>query len=263
MRAVNLIPVEERRGGAGAPGRSGAGVYVLLGVLGALVLAVAAYALSVNAINQRKAELARVSEQADAVEAQARALKPYRDFATLRQKRIETVTALAASRFDWERTMRQLARVLPADISLTSFTATVAPGKGGPGTGTGAAGTSVRGAVNSPAIELVGCARSQSEVSRVMSRLRRMTGVTRVTLSSSEKSDQQAGMATAAPGAGAGAGSDCRAGNPNRPQFNITVFFAAPAGMAPSAPGAPAPGSPPAAGGGTQPVSSTSQAGRP
>ena len=47
MRAVNLIPVEERRGGAGAPGRSGSGVYVLLGVLGALLAIPVAAALQI------------------------------------------------------------------------------------------------------------------------------------------------------------------------------------------------------------------------
>lgn len=265
MRAVNLIPLDERRGSAAA-GRSGSGVYLLLGGLGTLLVLLVAYVLVSNTINQRKGELVRVSKEAARVEAQAEALKPYRDFAELRQKRVATVTALATSRFDWERTMRQIARVLPGDVSLTSLTATVAPGVTAGGTGGGATTNSVRGAVNAPAVELVGCTSSQAEVSRVMSRLRRMTGVTRVTLSSSETSEQQQGGSNSA--VGAAASTDCKSASTTRPQFSITVFFQPLAGAAqaaPGTPGAPAPGPQPApapsGGSGAQPASNPASGG--
>ncbi len=249
MKAVNLIPVEQRRGGVGTAGRSGSGVYLLLGALGVVVIALATYVLVVNSINDRKGQLTQVTAQADRVEAQAAALKPYRDFATLRQQRIATVSALAQSRFDWERTMRQLARVLPADVSLNSFTGTVAPGVnvGGSGSASGG-GSSVRGAVNAPAIELVGCAGAQSDVSRVMSRLRRMSGVTRLALSSSEKPDATT-AATPAPSSTSGGGgpTDCATGDASRPKFDITVFFAPlPGAPAATGPGGATPGAPPA-----------------
>lgn len=263
MRAVNLIPVDQRRGGGGTSGRSGSGVYVVLGVLGAVVIAMAAYVLTSNAVNHRKAELANVTSDADRVEAQARALKPYSDFATLRQQRLQTVSALATSRFDWERTIHQLSQVLPAGVSLTSFVGTVAPGVTVEGGGGGGGGSTIRGAMNGPAVELVGCASSQSDVSRVMSRLRRMSGVIKVSLSSSQKPEPTATAAPSASASGAtGAGADCTSGNARRPQFNITVFFAplpgAATGSAPGAPAAPGSPAPAPAGGQAQPAPAAS-----
>ncbi len=45
----------------------------------------------------------------------------------MRDARVETVTSLAQSRFDWERVMRELSLVLPGTVWLTNVTGTVAP----------------------------------------------------------------------------------------------------------------------------------------
>jgi Tfp pilus assembly protein PilN len=237
MRAVNLIPREERRGGHGAPGRSGGAVYILLGALSILVVALAAYVLTNNSIQDKKAELAKVTNETTAAEAQAAALRPYREFASLKQTRATTVASLAGSRFDWERVMRQLAIVLPSDVWLTSVVGTVAPGVAfsGGGSGSGGGTGSLRSAMQSPAIELLGCTVNQAEVSRVMVRLRQMDGVTRVSLGSSEKVANAAGSTSGAGGNGAssgggGGGGDCRGGNSKFPQFQMVVFFNALAG---------------------------------
>jgi Tfp pilus assembly protein PilN len=230
VRAVNLIPGDQRRGGGS--GRSGSAAYFFLGALGVLVLAAAVYVLTGNQVNERKGELARATQEAGSLEQQAAVLRPYKDFATLSQTRVDTVASLARSRFDWERAMRQLARALPEDVWLTSLVGTVTPGVsfdggGGSGQNTGA----VRGALPVPAVELVGCTESHAKVSRVMSRLRTMTGVQRVSLASSEKVE-----ATSAPaGGGSTNSSDCRNGNAKFPQFQIVVFFKAP--PVPEAPG--------------------------
>lgn len=241
MRAVNLIPRDQRRGGGGGPGgRTGSAVYIVLGALGALVLATAVYTLTGNQVNSRKGEVAKVSQEATSLEQQAAALKPYTQFATLSKSRLETVTSLADSRFNWERAMRDLARALPSDVWLTSLIGTVAPGVTLEGGGGGSTG-SLRSAVQSPAIEMVGCTESQSSVSRVMARLRIMRGVERVSLASSEKAE----------GAGGGGSNatDCRNGNSRFPQFQLVVFFDAPksaqaapgqAGAAPQGTAAPA-----------------------
>ncbi len=250
MRAVNLIPVEARRGGAG---RGGSGAYLLLGGLGALVVAVAAFVLVSNSVTSRKAELARLTTETAQTEAKAAALKPYLDFANLRQKRVATLQALAQSRFPWERAMRQITRVVPANVSLTQFIGTVAPGI----TVEEVAGgdtSSLRQAVQAPAIQLIGCTSSHSEVSRLMSRLRRMTGVTRVSLATSEKPKDEAVNVTAA-----GLTDDCRASY-RMPRFQIVVFFA----PLPGAPAAGAPGAPPAPGAGQgapQPASNPGSSG--
>lgn len=236
MKAVNLIPQEDRRGGLAGPGRSGGGVYVFLAGLAVLVVAMGAYVLASNSINDRKAELSRVSAEVATAEAEATRLKPFSDFARLSQTRIQTVATLAQSRFDWERALRDLSRVLPRSVWLSSMTGTVAPAvqvEGG-----GAQTSGLRGALAQPALQIVGCTESHREVSRAMARLRRMRGVTRVSLASSEKTE---GAATgAAPGGGGS--EDCRNGSDRFPRFELVVFFApAPGAAAGSAGTSPTP----------------------
>ena len=240
MRAVNLIPVDQRRGSSG-PGRSGTAVYLLLGGLAVLVLAVSAFVLTSNQVNDRRAHLAQVEQQASAAEAQAAALRPYRDFAALGDRRIATIRSLVGSRFDWERALHQLSRVLPTDVWLTSLSGTVAPGVGG-GAGAGDSGA-LRGQIQAPALELAGCTSSQSAVSRVLARLRRMDGVQRVSLASSDKGAMTP-TGTSGPSATTSASSgDCRGGSDQRPQFSLVIFFDAlptpqlDSGTAPAQPG--------------------------
>ena len=64
MRAVNLIPRDQRRGGGGGPGgRTGSAVYIVLGALGALVLAMSVYVLTGNQVNSRKGEVAKTNQE--------------------------------------------------------------------------------------------------------------------------------------------------------------------------------------------------------
>jgi Tfp pilus assembly protein PilN len=213
MRAVNLIPTDQRRGMA--RGARPMGSYLVIAALAVVVVLASVYAMAGHKVSDRKAELARVTAQAQAAEARAAALAPYARFAALSQKRVATVTQLAQSRFDWAHVMHELGRVIPSDAWLTSMTGTVAPGTALEG----ASSTSgaLRSALGVPAIELVGCTTSQSNVARMMSRMRLIDGVTRVGLQSSEKAD-------IAPGGGGG--SDCRGNSAKFPQFSIVVYFA-------------------------------------
>jgi Tfp pilus assembly protein PilN len=221
MRAVNLIPPDQRRGGAG-PGRSGGAVYAVLGALGLVVVAAAVYAISVNAVASKRDDLHRLQAQTASAQAQADALAPYRKFAALKQARVQTVQSLAASRFDWETVMRQLAVVIPSDVWLTSMVGTVAPGVQLQSDGGSSVG-GLRSAIPGPAVELTGCTTGQAEVSRFMSQLRIIDGVTRVSLASSEKKESQSA------GAGGGGGSSgsnrCDAQSARHPQFDLVVFF--------------------------------------
>jgi Tfp pilus assembly protein PilN len=222
VRAVNLIPNDERRGGGGSGGRTGSAVYIVLGALGVLVMGMAIYVLTGNQVKSRQGEVAKANQAATTLEQQAAALKPYTEFASLSESRLKTVAALADSRFNWERAMRDLARALPGDVWLTSLVGTVAPGVTLEGGGGGSTG-SLRSGVQAPAIEIVGCTSSQSAVSRVMARLRTMRGVQRVSLASSEKAEGAAG-----PGGGGGNSADCRNGSSHFPQFQLVIFFDAP-----------------------------------
>ena len=255
MRAVNLIPSDQRRGGGGgAAGRSGSAVYFVLGALGVLVLAMAVYTLTGNQVTSREGDVEKANQEAATLEQQAAALKPYAQFASLSQSRVDTVASLAESRFDWERAMRDLARAMPENVWLTSLIGTVKPGVTFEGGGAGGAGGetgSLRSAVQGPAIEMVGCTDSHSSVSRVMARLRTMRGVQRVSLASSEKAAAAAG-ATGPGGAGGAGGAnagDCRNGNSRFPKFQLVIFFDPPksAQTTPGEGGTPAPGATPPA----------------
>jgi Tfp pilus assembly protein PilN len=219
MRAVNLLTPElrssQKGSGVSRPSamttQGGIGAFVLLGALALIVAGVAGYVLSTNVVKQRQTSLAEVSAKNAATVKRAADLKPYSDFQTLAQARAGTVQALASARFDWEQSLRDLSRALPKDVYLSSLKGTV-------GSGGAAAGSPLRGAISSPAIELDGCTKSQPAVAVLMSRLRNVQGVTRVTLSKSEKAD-----AAAAGSAGTTAVGPCGKGTP--PSFEVVVFF--------------------------------------
>jgi Tfp pilus assembly protein PilN len=217
MRAVNLLTPELRSAqkGSGAPKPSameasgGIGAFAILGALALCVVAVAGYVLAGNTIKEREANLAAVSAKNDATVAHAAELKPYADFETLANDRAATVQALASARFDWEQALRDMSRALPSNVYLNSVNGDL----GGASTG-GASG--VRSAIAAPAISMTGCTRSQPAVAVLMSRLRNIQGVTRVSLSKSEKADAVAASAGQAVG-------PCGKGSP--PSFELVIFF--------------------------------------
>ena len=219
MRAVNLLTPELRSAqkGSSAPRPSaletsgGLGAFVILGALALCVAFVAGSVLSNNVVKERKASLADISLQNDATVKRANDLKPYADFQTVAQTRAATVQALASARFDWEQALRDLSRAMPSNVSLSTLTGTV-------GGESAAGGSGLRSAISAPAIELSGCTKSQPAVATLMSRLRNVQGVTRVSLSKSEKAAAQ--TATAGDPAAVG---PCGKGTP--PSFEIVVFF--------------------------------------
>jgi Tfp pilus assembly protein PilN len=226
MKAVNLIPADERRrsGGSG----SGLSSYILIGVLALIVAAGAAYTLTSSSISDRRQELTDVQARAKASTAEAQALQAYTTFTALRQQRSETVRSLASSRFDWSHALHEVARTIPANTWLTSLRATVTPSASVDGGVT----DPLRASIQGPAIEIVGCTTSQDNVAKVISSLRRVDGVQRVSLSSSEKLSgggaAKGGGDSAGTLTGGGGGSDCRQGSGRFPQFSMTLFFETP-----------------------------------
>jgi Tfp pilus assembly protein PilN len=279
MKAVNLIPGDARRaGGMGFSFGLGPGTAVIA-VLGAAVLFVAVYVLTSNTISDRQAKLTTLQTQVTEAQAQASRLANYAAFVKLAQARVDTVRQIASSRFDWHGALSDLSKVIPANASLQSLTGTVAPGAsvtGAGGSAGGAASSSLRGDIAAPAFEMEGCTQTQDDVARLMSRLRLINGVQRVTLASSAKQDGgQSGAAVSTAGAGAGGPVGCGA---NAPTYDLVIFFtplpggtattpipgaASPAAAAQATPSTPvgatpAPSPAPAA---TQPVGTTSPSG--
>lgn len=255
MKAVNLIPADERRGAGGAAGRTGGAAYILIGALVLVVGLLAAYATTNRSINDKRAQLARVEASAAASEAEAARLAPYSRFAALRTARVATVSAIAKSRFDWAHAMHELGRTLPRDITLTGLRGTVSNGvtvQGGPT-------VPLRTALDVPALELTGCAPGQASIPPMLASLRRIDGARRVSL---QQSVYQA--STSGAGSGDSGGVPPAPGaRPSKPpkcdrQFQVAVFFdpkpaaTAPAAAAPTAQATSAAAPVPAATGGAK-----------
>ena len=221
MKAVNLIPNEARRGGVGPSlGQLGPG-HALLGFLVIGLAYVTVYVVTSNTISDRTAQLASLKSQIAQVQVQVTRLNSYAQFEKLAQARAATVRQIAATRFDWHDALSDLSKVVPANTSLQSLTATVSSGSGtGGGAAAGGSGGSVRGDINAPAFELKGCTQSQDEVAQLISRLRLINGVTRVTLENSTAGAAQPGTAGGA--SSSASGGTCGA---NGPSFSMVVFF--------------------------------------
>ncbi len=219
MKAVNLIPVEARRSGRPTLPAAAVAPYAVLAVLALAVVLAGTWALAGKGLADKQAELARVEREAQAAEAKGASLAPYTTFAAMRKARVETVAGLLQGRFDWAHSLREVARIVPSDVDLTSMVGTVSPESRVEGSG----GVSLRGSLPVPALDLIGCAKSQSRVAVLLARLRAIDGVDRVSLASSEKSDSASLNAT-----------DCRA-TVGMPQFQLTVFYKAQDGIVPSA----------------------------
>jgi Tfp pilus assembly protein PilN len=224
VRPVNLIPKEQQRRGSGiAEGRTGLGVYMLLGFLGVAVLGVAAVVLTSNSINNKKEDVAQIERDMASAKASADALRPYGNFAQMKQARLDTVNSLVDTSFNWERTLRSLSSTIPSDAWLTSFTGTVSPTVKLESEGGGAA-AQLRGNTNSPAIALSGCTYSHSAVARMMVRMRLLDDVSDVVLESSEKSESADESATSSADSGSDSGDDCRT-NEKIAKFEILVVL--------------------------------------
>jgi Tfp pilus assembly protein PilN len=201
MRPVNLIPLESRRG-EHAPMRTGALPYLIAAALVLLLIGVTALVLTGNRIANSEAEVGQLEQEDAIATARAERLAPFTQFRALHEQRLETVSSLADSRFDWERVMRELSLVLPSDVWLVSLTGTASPEASGGGSG-GGSGSQMRQAVPGPALEIKGCASGQEAVAGFVGALEDIEGVTRVGVESSE-------LPAADDSGGGSGGEECR-----------------------------------------------------
>jgi len=211
MRPVNLIPPEHRRG-ADAPTRTGALSYVVVGVLAVVLIGVTAMVVFGNRVSDKEDEVAALEARAAEASARAESLATYTTFQGIHDARVQTVSQLATSRFDWQRVLQELAKVLPQHVWLTNLTGTVAPevelqNKGEDG--------GLRESIPGPALVLVGCGRSQDDVARLVAAMRDIDGVTRVTAADSAKPANDS----------AAAGDDNCQTKPSIPQFHLVAAF--------------------------------------
>jgi len=219
MRAVNLIPVDQRGGSGPAAGRSEGGAYAVLVLLAGLAGMALLYGTARHEISSRRAKAATLVAETQQAQTEAAQLAPYTSFLAMREQRVQAVSELAQSRFDWAYAFHELGRVLPKDASISSLSGTVGSA-GGSSSSSASSGAASSAAVTSatppgsvPTFVLSGCATSQAEVAQTLNRLRLMNGVSSVTLQSSTKASGSAG--------GGGAGG-CPSSDP---AFNVTIAF--------------------------------------
>jgi hypothetical protein len=245
MRAVNLIPADQRESGVSLAGRSGGLAPLIVGLIVGLAVLVFLYGAAKHDESKNKSELAKVTAELSDVRAQVGRLAPYTSFIAMANQRVQDVTGLVQARFDFSHAFRELGRVLPRDTSLLTLQGLVGSSTGPssaaapPSAVSSATPTSTTPAGSVPSFALTGCATGQSEVAQTLQRLRLMDGVANVELQSAVKSSSSSSASAAAGGASSGASSgSCPAGSST---FAAKVTFI---GL-PSAP----PTNPPAGGG--------------
>jgi Tfp pilus assembly protein PilN len=180
VKPVNLIPQDQRRRTA-ADG-DGKTAPIVLGLLAALLALVVVYVLTTNSVSERKADANSANAEAQQLEAQAGQQSSYTNFAQIAMTRTQSVAGVAAKRFDWERFMRELARVMPEGSWLQSADASVT---GDPTSGGSPNPTADTTTVVAPAANLVGCTPDQDDVANMMVRLRELYRVDEVVLNES------------------------------------------------------------------------------
>jgi Tfp pilus assembly protein PilN len=216
MRPVNLIPPEDRRGEQ-APLRTGPLSYIVLGALVAVLLGVVVLVLTGNQISEREDEVATLKSEDAAAATRAAQLASYTQFRELSEQRVQTVQSLADSRFDWERVLRELALILPSDVSLTELSAS-SGGSAAEAVGGAESASGLTSGVAGPALSLGGCAHGQKGVAEFVTALKDIDGVTRVGVQSSTVAGKNGESS------GGSEGSECGV-LPGAATFSIAVAF--------------------------------------
>jgi Tfp pilus assembly protein PilN len=198
MRPVNLVPQDQRR--RSPREGSGKGAQALLGVLGVVLAMAVVYVLTANSVTERESQAEEARIEADQLEAQAANKGSFTDFEVIAQTRAASVAAVAATRFDWERLMRELSRVMPEGSWLTEASASVTGAPDVASTPAAPADPAAAGA-GAPSANLVGCTPKHSDVARMMVRLRQLHRVTDVELAQSSRDTDTSEVALGSCGA--------------------------------------------------------------
>jgi Tfp pilus assembly protein PilN len=225
MRAVNLIPVEQRSGQPVGAGRSQGGAYAVLVLIGGFALMAYLYGSAHHKIASRRTEVASLTVEAQRAQAVAEQLAPYTSFIAQRQARTEAVETLIDSRFDWAHVFHEFGRVLPKGVAVSSLTGTLGTSTvTAPSTTSSPSTTSTPSASSSissatppgtvPTFTLSGCATSQPTVALTLQRLRLIDGVEEVTLQSSTAGSRGAGESSS--------GGGCSSSDP---VFSVQITF--------------------------------------
>jgi len=220
VKAVNLIPVEQRAQRGGVANRSHGVAYVLAAVPVAVGALGGLYGLAKHELASKETEAARVEKLAERTQREAAGLAPYKSFIALRQSRESQILGLINSRFDWAHLLAELGAVLPQGTTVSTFQGAIGTSAGASTTTTkassGGAVASATPAGSLPTVILSGCATSGTTVALLLSRLKLIDGVSNVEMHSLQRN-----------GAGSSAGSSSGACPAGTQSYNVTITFEA------------------------------------
>ena len=237
MNAVNLIPADSRRRRLALS--TSWPTLVLVAALLVVLAGAVLYVSTANKVKSRQAELAQVTASANSWRRVAGSYQSFTQMAQERNQELADIRQLAVGRYPWEHLLSQIGGLMPTNAALSSLQAATSGSATGAGTpssgsatssgtpsstsGTSAPATSGAASPLLPAVQLVGCAASQSTVAQTMVQLHRIQGVAAVTLASA--TDSSASGSASGGGATGSAGGGC----PFPVQFQMSLAFAAPA----------------------------------
>src|SRR3954462_4470787 len=227
MRAVNLLPIDQRAGGKSIRQEdpavvvgSGLGVVVMIALVASSLTAHGKANAQQAKLTAARLQLAQISETR---KAQIAKLKPVKASAPVtpivppptvtgqEATWLSSVSQVLGQRIAWDRLLREVSLVMPSDVSLSALTLT-AP--------------AAAGAAPAQGFVITGSAYSYDSVARLLSRLALVPDLENVTLSNSSSGTSQ--------GAAGSTSSSSSAGG--LVQFNISasVKGAAPVATTPA-----------------------------
>lgn len=203
MRAINLLPVEERAGARTAVARHTLNGWHAIVAVGALVVValLGAWAMARgDAADAREAAAAAVARGA-AAQAQVDRLAPVVTLDARRQSREASVVALANGRTDWAGVLRAVAGALPRQVSLTTLGLQAADAGATTAGATGSGGAAPAGLQGRGTVTVAACADTQPRVATTLRALRMLPQVEDVALNQTSRTKGGGAAGGAATGA--------------------------------------------------------------
>jgi Tfp pilus assembly protein PilN len=195
MEAINLLPagaIRYKRWGAVADGGSAKRVLVTAAASAGVVIVVfgAAFVQAHSAVSDNQAALDGLKQQVATAHAKAAVVQAAR---TSAQARRVAVTEVNSKRITWEQVLRDLSRVLPANVWLQNLQAqSPTPTVASSTTATASTTTTTTGATPT-AFMVTGFTSSQKGVARVIDRLSALPWLSDASLQQSTRTDSPSG----------------------------------------------------------------------
>ena len=95
------------------------------GMLAVVAAAIVYLVVLSNQVNGGREDLRDIATSLTQAEQRTAALKPYDDFAKAATQRHDAVASVAKTRFKWDRTLTEIAKVAPDNVWLTTMDGTL------------------------------------------------------------------------------------------------------------------------------------------